>query len=403
MRAGPGVLAADRGVSPAPGRCCKVCGAQGVADILAPQSVPLYCNVLWDDRAAAVAAPRGVLALEACPTCGHICNKAFDADALDYTPDYENSLHHSAHFSGYANALARRLVDRYDLRGKIVVDVGCGMGDFLALVCRLGGNAGRGYDRSCPATPPLSAGNADVTLIPEFFSADLPLPPIDFLICRQVLEHIADPAAFLAEIGRSAAVTDDTRLFFEVPNAAYTFEGDGIWDLIYEHCSYFGRASLTTLFQRCGFEVIASYELFSGQYLGLEARRVRPGSRPAPKLRAGATGTARFAALFAAKRAQWLDAVAAWTTAGERVVIWGAGSKGVSFLDAQRPSAIEFAVDINPRKVDRFLPGSGAQVVSPTFLARYRPDRVILMNAIYQKEVSAHLEELGLSPEIVAA
>jgi hypothetical protein len=84
-------------------------------------------------------------------------------------------------------------------------------------------------------------------------------------------------------------------------------------------------------------------------------------------------------------------------------VIWGAGSKGVSFLDAQRPCPIRHAVDINPRKAGRFLPGSGAEVVPPEFLASYQPDRVILMNAIYRNEVSARLAELGLSPVIVVA
>lgn len=381
---------------------CPVCGAEALEEILPPFSAPLYCNVLRPDRDAAIGAARGLLALAACGACGHVCNTAFDPAALDYTPDYENSLHHSAHFSAYAGELAARLVARYDLHGKLVVDVGCGLGDFLALICRLGGNRGLGYDRSCPPRPPASAAGADVTLVPEFFSHRLDLPPIDFLICRQVLEHIADPVDFLEEIRRSPAVTADTRLFFEVPNAAHSFEGEGIWDLIYEHCSYFGSDSLSTLFRRCGFEVTATYGLFSGQYLGIEARPAPAGVLPA--LSPGkAAGAEPFATRFAAMRGAWQQAVAGWAAAGERVVIWGAGSKGVSFLDAQQPCPIAYAVDLNPRKVGRFLPGSGAEVVSPEFLTTYRPDRVILMNGVYRDEVAARLAELGLSPVLVTA
>jgi SAM-dependent methyltransferase len=373
------------------------------ADILPARSVPLYCNVLRKDRAAAMAAARGVLALRGCSECGHVFNEAFDENALDYTPDYENSLHHSAHFSGYAEDLARRLVDRYDLNGKFIIDVGCGLGDFIALLCRLGGNRGIGYDKSCPTSAPTSDGNADVTLIQQFFTPEAPLAPIDFLCCRQVLEHIADPVAFIEAIKRSAAVTAETTLFFEVPNSAYTFEGVGVWDLIYEHCSYFSERSLTTLFRRCGFDVIATYELFSGQYLGLEARIARGSvgrTSPAPM---GADIAAPFAERHAATLARWRDAVQTWESAGERVVIWGAGSKGVCFLDALRPGLIEFAVDLNPRKAGRFLPGSGAEVVAPAFLTEYRPDRVILMNAVYRDEVAHMLSSLGLFPAIVAA
>ena len=231
--------------------------------------------MLWADRKRAVDAPRGPLRLSLCPSCGHVYNEAFVPELLDYSPAYENSLHHSPHFSGYAEDLARSLVERYALRGRFVVDVGCGRGDFLALVCRLGGNRGRGYDRSCPPDAAAIAEGLDVTFVAEFFSPTIALPPIDLLCCRQVLEHIADPAAFLAEIVASPAVTGDTILFFEVPNAAYTFEDDGIWDLIYEHCSYFTASSLVALFERCGLEVIATRKLYSGQYLGIEARPAR--------------------------------------------------------------------------------------------------------------------------------
>jgi SAM-dependent methyltransferase len=394
----------DRVRSPEARRGCRACGESRVGPLLAERSVPLYCNVLWTDRKRAVEAPRGPLRLSLCPSCGHVYNEAFVPELLDYSPAYENSLHHSPHFSGYAEDLARSLVEKYALRGRFVVDVGCGRGDFLALVCRLGGNRGRGYDRSCPPDAAAIAEGLDVTFVAEFFSPAIVLPPIDLLCCRQVLEHIADPGAFLAGIVASPAVTGDTVLFFEVPNAAYTFEDDGIWDLIYEHCSYFTASSLVALFERCGLEVIATRKLYSGQYLGIEARPVRDAravraGRPAPT---GAPA-ALFAERFHAKLSRWQDAVAGWAADGERIVIWGAGSKGVSFLDALRPTPIAHAVDVNPRKRGHFLPGSGAEVVAPEFLSEYRPDRVILMNAVYQAEIAERLALLGLSPALIAA
>lgn len=385
-------------------RGCRVCGDGEIRPLLEERSVPLYCNVLRADRDSAVDAPRGPLQLSVCAGCGHVYNEAFVPELLDYTPAYENSLHHSPHFQGYAGDLARSLVESYDVRGRLVVDVGCGRGDFLALVCRLGGNVGRGYDRSCPPDAEAMADGLDLVFVSEFFTRTTALPPIDLLMCRQVLEHIADPAAFLAEIVASPAVTPGTVLFFEVPNAAYTLEGDGIWDLIYEHCSYFTRGSLVTLFERCGLEVVATRDLYSGQYLGIEARprRAAAASR-APAAGPAADAAASFAGRYRAKLSWWQDAVARWAADGERIVVWGAGSKGVSFLDALGPTPIAYAVDLNPRKHGRFLPGSGAEVVAPEFLRAYRPDRVILMNAVYREEVAGLLAGLGLAPALVAA
>lgn len=386
------------------GQTCRACGEAQAGPLLAERSVPLYCNVLWPDRGRAVDAPRGPLRLSVCPRCGHVYNEAFVPELLDYTPAYENSLHHSPHFAMYAEDLARSLVERHALRGRLVVDVGCGRGDFLALLCRLGGNRGRGYDRSCPPDAAAVAQGLDVTFVAEFFSRTIALPPVDLLCCRQVLEHVADPAAFLSEIVASPAVTGETVLFFEVPNAAYTLDDDGIWDLIYEHCSYFTEGSLVALFERCGFEVMATRGLYSGQYLGIEARPAgdAPAVRSARVTPVDAAASP-FAERYRTKLTGWREAVAGWAADGERMVIWGAGSKGVSFLDALRPSPVVYAVDLNPRKRGRFLPGSGAEVVAPEFLTEYRPDRVILMNAIYRAEVADRLALLGLSPALVAA
>ena len=46
---------------------------------------------------------------------------------------------------------------------------------------------------------------------------------------------------------------------------------------------------------------------------------------------------------------------------------------------------------------------SAAEVVSPEFLKTYRPDRVIMMNAVYREEIAATLAGFGLSPTLVAA
>ncbi len=83
------------------------------------------------------------------------------------------------------------------------------------------------------------------------------------------------------------------------------------------------------------------------------------------------------------------------------MVIWGGGSKGAAFLSAVDASEIiDFVVDINPFRQQTFMAGTGQAIVAPIFLKEYRPDVVIVMNAIYRAEIVQDLNQLGLTPVV---
>ena len=65
-----------------------------------------------------------------------------------YDADYENSLHFSPAFRRYSDALAEQLVERHELAGKHVAEIGSGKGEFLALLCERGSCSGTGFDPS---------------------------------------------------------------------------------------------------------------------------------------------------------------------------------------------------------------------------------------------------------------
>jgi ABC-type Fe3+-hydroxamate transport system substrate-binding protein len=102
-------------------------------------------------------------------------------------------------------------------------------------------------------------------------------------------------------------------------------------------------------------------------------------------------------------RALWEDRLEQYKKDGKKVVLWGSGSKGVSFLTTLKiPDNVEYAVDINPYRKGYFMSGTGQEIVSPEFLKDYKPDVVIVMNGIYCDEIGKDLKNLGLDPEIVA-
>lgn len=86
-------------------------------------------------------------------------------------------------------------------------------------------------------------------------------------------------------------------------------------------------------------------------------------------------------------------------------MLWGAGSKGVMFLNlaGERTSTIVGAVDLNPRKHGKFIAGTGTPIIPPAELVRLRPDTVLVMNPLYEHEIRAELARLGLTPDLVIA
>lgn len=384
---------------------CPVCESPETQELVTIPAMPVYCNVLWPGTEAAREAARGDLALRVCRTCAHVYNAAFDPARMAYTPAYENSLHFSPRFQAYAQALADDLIARHSLRGKTIVEIGAGQGDFLALLCERGGNTGLGFDPSYRAPANGAHHGQPFTIIADYYGERYSDHPADLICSRHVLEHIPAPREFLASVRRAVGDRPGTVVFFEVPNARYTLRDLGIWDLIYEHCSYFSASSLARLFTDCGFAVDAVAEVYAGQFLTLEAR---PGAAAHPLLdQTRATVLAEagaFAAHYRAKRTQWEAELRRWAAAGRRAALWGAGSKGVTFLNTfADQTSVERVVDINPRKQGMYVAGTGQPIVAPEALAQYRPDVVVVMNPVYRDEIRQALAGLGLTPEIVCA
>jgi hypothetical protein len=214
--------------------------------------------------------------------------------------------------------------------------------------------------------------------------------------------------AFLEMLRESLGDGSDTVVYFEVPEALFILRDLSIWDIIYEHCNYFGHESLGTIFSRAGFEIISLENYFDDQFLAIEARPSKPG-KPAtlpnviPELRVEAW-VAAFADHFARTKDEWNRKLLELKGAGKKVAIWAAGSKTVSFVNHfDLENEIDSIVDINPRKQGVFLPGSGHEILSPDALKSNPPDTVILMNSHYRDEIAAQLESMGITPELLCA
>ncbi len=386
---------------------CPACGSTDLSIFYEVTGVPVHSVLLLFDREEALNYTTGDIRLAFCPTCGFISNIAFDPTLHEYSDRYEETQGFSPTFSAFHRNLAQHLIDRYDLHGKDILEIGCGKGEFLTLLCELGGNRGVGIDPAYVPGRLQSEASEQIIFVQDFYSEQYAHLQADFVVCKMTLEHIPDVAAFVSMVRRAIGDQTDTTVFFQIPEIRRILRDLEFVDVYYEHCSYFSAGSLARLFRRCGFDVLDLWTDYDDQYLMIEAR---PGDGEgtdllpqADDLAALAADVAYFAESVRSELEKWSEIIQRVRDNNQRAVLWGGGSKAVAFLTTLGiRDEIQYAVDINPHKHGAYLAGTGQEVVAPAFLRDYRPDLVIIMNPVYVDEITANLAAMGLQPEIVS-
>jgi len=377
---------------------CPVCSSESVEIVLEVPSIPVFCNVQYESQAEAVDQPVGDMSLSVCRECSHFFNSSFDESLLKYGQSYENSLHFSPTFGYFAKDVASRLVEQHGLRGKRVVDIGCGKGDFLSLICELGENNGYGFDQSYEEGRVQIPTKGSVQYFREHYGPGHEGIEPSLVTCRHVLEHIPEPPQFLTILQETLGNARDCSVYFEVPNALYTIRDFGIWDLIYEHCQYFTEDSLRTLFEQSGFSVGGTYESFGGQFLGLDGRVHSEQSADTANEARGISDIGELARSF---KASFDRLVGTWSSTLREldgpVVIWGGGSKGVTFLNMiECGDKVVGVVDINPHKQGMYVTNTGHEIIAPEELARIAPSHVLVMNPLYETEIKKMIASMDV-------
>jgi len=300
------------------------------------EGLPVLQNRTFGTRADAVATSVGSMRLIQDGETGLIRNEAFDSRKLIYDESYQNEQAGSGAFQRHLDEVQSLLTRRYI--GASLLEVGCGKGVFLERLLGSGW-AATGVD------PAYEGANPNV--VKARFSPTLGLSA-DVVVLRHVLEHIDEPIDFLSQI--VASNKNRGSIYIEVPSFDWICQNRAWFDVFYEHVNYFRLADLHRMFGT----VLESGTLFGGQYIYAiaELASLRP-------LEPQSCDEVRFPEDFAATR----DALD--TLPDKPRALWGAASKGVivALHLKQTGVRVDFAIDINPAKQGRYLPGSGLAVM----------------------------------------
>lgn len=391
-------------------KSCPSCNTGQMELFYSLKSVPSNSCILLSTREDAMSYPRGDIDLMFCPQCGFVSNMAFDPKLTEYSGRYEETQGYSETFNKFHEALAKRLIAHYDLYDKDVLEIGCGKGEFITMLSEMGNNRGVGFDpgyREDRLTSDVARRN--VKFITDFYSEKYTDYKADFVCCKMTLEHIHPTFDFICTVRKSVGDRPETIIFFQIPEVTRILDECAFEDIYYEHCSYFSPGSLARLFRRCGFNVLNIETEYGDQYLTIEATpRVGDNNDDTSleievDLESLTRSVASFPNRIKTKISELQSRVDKYAQAGKKIVLWGSGSKGVSFLTTlDIGDKVEYVVDINPNRQGYYMSGTGQKIVSPNFLVDYKPHVVIVMNEVYVEEITDTLNQRGLSPEVFA-
>ena len=345
----------------------------GYRTLYRAEQLPVFQNRMFNTEAAARACARGDVDLVQDGTTGLIFNRAFDPALMVYDADYQNEQGHSAVFRRHLEVVAQ--VVQTHFAGQKLIEVGCGKGLFLEQLQSLGFQI-TGLD-------PTYEG-ANPAVIREYFTPATGLRA-DALVLRHVLEHVADPVAFLQHLRDSNG--GQGKIYIEVPCLDWIAANRAWFDVFYEHVNYFRLGDFARLFGT----IHEAGRTFGGQYLYAVADLA---TLRAPV--ATVQDAFEFPADFlqgVARSAARLKAAKAAPASRKRAptAIWGGSSKGVIFaLFMERAGTpVDLVIDINPAKQGRFLAATGLRVHAPEEALPYLPPGadLFVMNRNYLAEI----------------
>lgn len=375
---------------------CPCCFCQTPDDpLIEPKRSPVLNNVVYETEEHARNCVIGTVELVQCNKCGFVFNIAYNEDLIVYDETYNNVRNTSPTYDGYLDFIIA-MFSEYLSCESIVLEIGCGKGEFLRKLSDMVGCKAVGYDTTYQGD---AIYNNRVFFYKNYFRQENDNKRYDMLILRHVLEHVPNPFKFLQELCNTFLLKKGSHVFVEVPNFEWILRKGVFYDITYEHCNYFFSETLVNLMTRVGVEVKKVVNVFNEQILLLHG--IYEGDKLVHTPSATFQGTRYLLDGFRISKRKLIENI----RRAKNSCVWGASGKGVIFL-SELPieiiKKITYIIDINLQKQGKFLPISGKRVDPPDVLKQVKGELLVLiMNNIYEKEIRTKLSEMRVNATLL--
>lgn len=318
-----------------------------------------------------------------CSSCGLVQLKR---EPVDYFKEVITAASFSERTRRTRLGEMKEFVERCELRGKRVLEVGSGKGDLLDVLAEAGVRAS-GIEASAKS---VAHGRAVGRKMICGYIGDLngiEGHPFDAFVSLNYLEHLPNPDLVIKRLYDNT--TTDAAGFVSVPNLDYLLSSKCCYEFVADHLSYFTKNTLTYAFERNGFQVLECRAINEDNDIVALVKKREPLNI--------SVQLAECQVLVKDLR----QILSSYKSQRKRVAVWGAGHRTLALLALGRLNDIEYVVDSATFKQGRFTPVIHVKIVPPEYLIANKVGLVIVMvPGLYPGEVLETLGRMNVSADI---
>lgn len=264
--------------------------------------------------------------------------------------------------------------EEFGLRGKKIIEVGCGKGEFLKLwkdfdVRVIGIENG---------TNLVEQARRDGLEVYKAFAEDgnteLPEAPFDAFVQFNYLEHQPHPNEMLQCIYNNT--TENAVGMVTVPSLEYILKYCGYYELIRDHIAYYSEDTLKFLFEKNGFEVLKCETINRDTHSIIVRKRHK-------------IDVSAWRENYDTLHEELNEMLDKYISKGGKVAVWGASHQGFTLLSSMELSGkISYVIDSAPFKQGKYTPASHIPIVSKERFYKEKVDAILIVAPGYTDEIS---------------
>ena len=359
------------------------------------------------------------LTLCQCPSCGLV---QFDTEPVDYYRDVIRAgggtrtmtrLRHEE----YARLLTA--MQEHHIRGRRIVEVGCGRGEFLRMWQNLAedpeGAAALARDQARdplsgqPNAAPLrlvgiehkpslvaeanAAADKMYRVYESFATGDVRYPegPFDAFVQFNFLEHQPDPCDMLRNIWHN--LKPQALGLITVPSFEYILRYNGYYELLRDHIANYTEFTLQKLLQDCGFELL-SMDLVNRDTIEAIVRKADPDELSELHYSGRLIDVSALRDSYDRLSASVNAHIDHLSESHRTMAIWGASHQGFTLAATTKLGGrVEYIIDSAPFKQGRFSPASHIPIVAPDYAVAHPVDEILIVAPGYTDEIAGIIRE----------
>ena len=305
------------------------------------------------------------------------------------------------------------------IRGRRIVEVGCGRGEFLRMWQNLAedpeGAAALARDQERdplsgqPNAAPLhlvgiehkaslvaeanAAADKKYRVYEGFATGDVRYPegPFDAFVQFNFLEHQPDPCDMLRNIGRN--LKPQALGLITVPSFEYILRYNGYYELLRDHIANYTEFTLQKLLQDCGFELL-SMDLVNRDTIEAIVRKADPDELSELHYSGRLIDVSALRDSYDRLSASVNAHIDHLSESRRTMAIWGASHQGFTLAATTKLGGrVEYIIDSAPFKQGRFSPASHIPIVAPDYAVAHPVDEILIVAPGYTDEIAGIIRE----------